>query len=104
MDRDDIAEIGFDEQGRLFLKPLTASFPYIDREAMGISWDDQAHCLCAPPPPGSQAAPVAWWLRRLFAAARAQDCELRLAPETRLHNIPYALANEVNSVLMEHRA
>jgi hypothetical protein len=104
MDRDAIAEVGFDEQGRLYLMPLSASFPYVDREAMEISWDDHGHCLCAPPPPRSQIASPAWWLGKIFAAARAQDCELHLAPETRLRNIPYALTDEIRAVLGEHPA
>ena len=102
MDSDAIAEVGFDEQGRLYVVPLTVSFPYVDREALEISWDDLGHCLCAPPPPRSQLAPAVWWLRRILAAARAQDCELHLAPETRLRNIPYQLTDEINAVLREH--
>jgi hypothetical protein len=102
MNRDKIAEIGFDEQGRLYVMPLTVTFPYVYREAMEVAWDDEYHYLCAPPPPRSQLAPVGWWLRQIFAAARAQDCELHLAPETKLRNIPHQLVDEIKTVLREH--
>lgn len=101
MDRDAIAEVGFDEQGRLYVMPLTVTFPYVYREAMEVDWDDSGHYLCAPPPPRSQLAPAVWWLRRILAAARTQDCELHLAPETRLQNIPYQLVDEISAVLRE---
>ena len=104
MDRDEIAEIGIDEQGRLYVKPLTITFPYVYREAMEVAWNDDGHYLCAPPPPRFQLAPVGWWLRQIFAAAKTQNCELRLAPETKFRNIPHQLADEINTVLSEHHA
>ncbi len=104
MDRDEIAEVGFDEQGRLYVMPVTVTFPYVYREAMEVAWDDEGRYLCAPPPPRSQLAPVGWWLRQIFAAAKAQDCELHLAPETKLRNIPYQLEDEIKTALSERRA
>ncbi len=104
MDRDAIAVVGIDEQGRLYVMPLTVTFPYVYREAMEVHWDDDGHYLYAPPPPRSQLAPAVWWFRQIIAAARAQDCELHMAPETRWHNIPYQLMEEITSVLSERHA
>lgn len=104
MDRDEIAEVGFDEQGRLYVMPLTVTFPYVYREAIEVAWDAEGRYLCAPPPPRSQPAPVGWWLRQIFAAAQAQDCELYLAQKTILRNIPYQLEDEIKKVLSERHA
>lgn len=101
MDRDAIAEVGYDDQGRLYVMPLTVTFPYVFREPLEVEWDDIGRCLCAPPLPRSQLASAVWWLRRILAAARTQDCELHLAPETRLLNIPYQLVDEISAVLRE---
>lgn len=39
MATDSIAEIAIDEVGRLCVRPSTASFPFIWREAMEAHWD-----------------------------------------------------------------
>lgn len=93
MDRDAIAELGFDEQGRLYVKPLSVSFPYIDRATSEISWDDACQALCAPPPPRANGAPAVWWLGQILAVARAQDCALVATAETKFINVPYTLTD-----------
>ena len=40
---DTIAEVGIDEKRQLFVRPSTARFPYIYREALDIHWEPK-HC------------------------------------------------------------
>lgn len=99
MDKDSIAEIGVDEQGRLYVAPQTKAFPYIYREAMEIHWDDTNHYLFAPPPPRAELAQPIWWFQQIIAAAKEQACELRLAPDTKWHGISQQLREEIISAL-----
>lgn len=69
MDGDAIAEVGYDEQGRLYVMPLTVTFPYVFREPLEVDWDDIGHYLCAPPSPRSQLAPAAGVVPRALRAA-----------------------------------
>ena len=96
MDRDDISEIGIDNQGRLFVKPASRTFAYIYREAMEIHWDAAGRYLYAPAPASARNASLDWWYRRILAAAQEQGCELQFCPQTRLENCPY----EVRRALM----
>ena len=93
MNHDVISELGFDEQGRLYVKPLSVSFPYIDRAVSEICWDETSQTLCAPSPPRANGAPAVWWLSQILAAARAQDCALYANAETRFINVPYQLTD-----------
>lgn len=101
MDRDSIAEIGIDSQGRLYVVPLTKAFPYIYREAMEVHWDAIGHYLYAPPPPRTQRGPV-WWFHQILAAAKEQGCELQFGAETKWKNIPRPLMEEISSLGESH--
>jgi hypothetical protein len=48
MRTDAIAAIGIDEDGSLWVKPATATFPFIYREAMDVKWDAERLRLSAP--------------------------------------------------------
>ena len=99
MERDAISEIGIDDKGRLYVAPETKTFPYIYREAMEIHWDATGRYLFAPPPPRAQLATPIWWFQRILAAAREQSCELRFSSETKWHNIPDELKDEIVTFL-----
>ena len=43
-----IAAVWIDDGGSLWVKPATATFPYIYREAMEVPWDAERLCLSAP--------------------------------------------------------
>lgn len=101
MDRDAIAEIGIDAQGRLYVSPLTKTFPYIYREAMEVYWDATGRYLHAPPPPRAQRG-VIWWFRQILAAAKEQGCELQIEPETKWKNISHELKEEISSLGEPH--
>jgi len=45
---------------------------------MAIKWDEAGGYLCAPPPPWSGSATVAWWFQRIiFAANEAKFSQYR---------------------------
>lgn len=97
MDTDEIAEVGVDDHQRLYVKPSKASFPYIYREAMEVHWDSEGKLLYAPPPPRALLAEPLWWFERIISAAKAQDCCLVVSQNTRWHQVPPALRNQIES-------
>jgi len=50
MQTDLIEAVGIDESGSLWVKPATATFPYIYREAMEVHRDAERACLYSPKP------------------------------------------------------
>jgi hypothetical protein len=42
---DSIEEIGIDDEGRLYIKPASQTFPLIYREAMEVHWNSERRCL-----------------------------------------------------------
>lgn len=50
MRTDTIVAVGIDEDGSLWVRPATATFPYIYREAMGVHWDAGRRRLFSPKP------------------------------------------------------
>ena len=104
MHHDAIAEIGIDDKGCLYVTPLTKTFPYVYREAMEINWHDKGHYLHAPPPPRAQLAQPITWFWQILDAAKAQGCELHLKPETKWHNIPIQLREEISAATGEPHA
>lgn len=99
MERDAISEIGIDDKGRLYVAPETKTFPYIYREAMEVHWNETRRYLFAPPPPRAQLAMPIWWFQRILAAAREQACELYFSSETKWHNVPVELKDEIVTFL-----
>ena len=79
MQTDTIEAVGIDEQGSLWVKPATATFPYIYREAMEVHWDAKRLCLYSPKP--REWSYIAWF-KHIKAAAREQGIELKLGKTT----------------------
>ena len=79
MRTDRIEALGIDEGGSLWVKPATATFPYVYREAMEVHWDAERLCLYSPRP--RQGSFVAWF-NQIRDAARQQGVELELGPKT----------------------
>src|SRR5450830_1756627 len=95
----EIAEIGVDDKGQLYVAPKTKTFLYIYREAMEIHWNNEGRYLFAPSPPRANLAKPIWWFNQIMAAAKKQSCELRITPETKWHNVPQQLKEEIVSAL-----
>lgn len=82
---DEIEEVGIDGDGRIYVRPRTAEFPYIYREAMEVHRDG-ARCR----PHG--ALPRQWchaeWLEQILKAAAEQGCSLKFTSKTTWINRP----------------
>ncbi len=84
MRTDTIEEIGIDDGGALWIKPATATFPYIYREAMDVHWDAERLHLHSPKPRDWSYVD---WFKQIRAAAYEQGVELRLEQTTSWLNI-----------------
>ena len=80
MRQDPIAQIEIGSDGRLYVAPTSASFPYIWREAMEVHWDSERRSLYAPPP---REWSRARWLRQVLDAARTEGIDLQVTDETK---------------------
>ncbi|MEM9997465.1 MAG: hypothetical protein AAF809_07155 [Bacteroidota bacterium] len=79
-----IAEVGIDEQRRLYLKPTTLTFTHIYREAAGIRWDRELGCLYSQVP---QKWTYLQWFQRI-AEVTKHVCGWEFTPSTKWANIP----------------
>ena len=79
MQTDTIEAIGIDQEGRLWVKPATTSFPYIYREAMEVHWDVERHCLYSPTP--REWSYVAWF-KQIICGAHYQGVDLKIGQTT----------------------
>jgi hypothetical protein len=91
---DQIAEIGIDVGGSLYVKPRNERFLYIYREAMEVHWDVHNRRLYSPKPRD-------WsyfrWYRQILAAAKEQGTVLEITAETVWTDIPEPLRIEIES-------
>jgi len=92
METDSIAEVGIDEQERLYIHPSVAIFPYIYREAVEVHWEPTRRCLYSPKP---REWTYLMWFQHIIGAAALQSCELRLTSSTVWINIPPDLQAEI---------
>ena len=95
---DSIEEIGIDDKNRLYLKPSSAAFPMIYREALEVHWNEELKYLYG-------AEPRKWnhfdWYQHILSAASIQGCRLRISPTVSWVNISSDLQAQI---LGEHRA
>jgi hypothetical protein len=87
-----LAEIGIDDERRLYLKPSKASFPMIYREAMGVRWNSERGYLYG-------GVPRKWsyldWYHQILTAALKQGCKLSLSSGVSWVNVPPALRAQI---------
>jgi hypothetical protein len=93
MTSDKIIEIGIDDKGRIFVKPLTEQFEFIYRDASVINWDNEERFLYSPKP--IELTYFDWFRQILFAAKGEYGCELIVTSETKWTNIPDELKNQI---------
>ena len=84
---DDIAELGIDEQDRLYVVPASERFPMIYREAMEVNWDPSRNALYSPKP---REWSYSDWLTQIVSAAHSQGVELKLSASTKWNGITAA--------------
>ena len=97
MQTDAIKAVGIDDHGSLWVKPATASFPYIYREAMEVNWDTEEQRLFSPKPrefPDLDFSRFDWF-RQIVAAAREQGVELIVIETTEWSNIESDLRTKI---------
>ena len=94
METDTIDALGIDDNGLLWVKPHSAKFPYIYREAMEVSWDQQRCRLYSPKP---REWSYVEWFSQIRKAAQEQGVDLRLSSATEWTNIPNDLCAAFNS-------
>ncbi len=79
MRTDTIEAVGIDERGSLWVKPATAAFAHIYREAMEVHWDAERGCLYSPKP---REWSYVDWFRQIIRAVHYQGFELALKQST----------------------
>ena len=94
MTTDSIAEVGIDEQERLYVRPATAAFPYIYREAVEVHWEPGRHHLYSPKP---REWSYLRWFQQIISAAELQAYDLRLTNSTAWSNVSSDLRAEIES-------
>jgi hypothetical protein len=89
---DDIIKIEVDRKGRLIVKPATAKFLMIYREALEVCWDSEFNFLYTP-------KPKKWsyldWYKQIRLGAHRQGVELITSKKTEWINIPDDLQQEM---------
>jgi hypothetical protein len=80
MQTDTIEAIGIDEGGSLWVKPATATFPYIYRAGKEVHWDVEHLRLCSPRP--REWSYAAWFRQIRDAAVGEYGVELKLTQST----------------------
>lgn len=90
--QDEIEEIGIDDESRLYIKPSSAAFPMIYREAMEVHWNKNTKSLYG-------GIPRQWshfdWYKQIIKGASIQGCLLKLSAQTKWVNIPQELKAEI---------
>ena len=95
MTRDTIAEVGIDEEHRLFVRPSSTTFPYVWRAAMEVYWDEKRNRLFSPKP--KEWSYVDWFNQIIWAAADEYETWLRLTPETAWTGLSDELRTQMQS-------
>ncbi len=85
MDRDPIARVEIDGEGRLHVVPATQEFPLIYRSGIEINWDSQLGSLISPKP---RVWPYTRWFEQILAAASLEyGCNLFITDDTVWANV-----------------
>jgi hypothetical protein len=85
MDRDLIARVEIDGEGRLHVVPTNQEFPLIYRAGMEVSWDQNLRSLHSPKP--RDWSYTRWFGQILAAAAQEYGYELYVTHDTTWVNI-----------------
>lgn len=93
MAQDSIAEVGIDEEGRLYVRPASTSFDHIYRAAMEVNWDASTRRLFGPQP--REWSYLNWFKQIISAAADEYGVALRLSPDTGWTAVPPTLRAEI---------
>ncbi len=95
MTSEDIAEVGIDATGSLYVKPKRQSFPSIYRAAMDVRWDPATERLFAPKP--REWSYAEWFRQILHAVAQEYQVALLLGPTTGWFDVPAAVRSDIEA-------
>jgi len=98
---DIIKIIGIDDEGRLYVTPLSQSLPMIYREAVDVHWNKEKKHLYSPKP---RKWNYVQWYEQIISAAKLQGVSLVLSEETEWKNIPEELMNEIMGLLSSNES
>jgi hypothetical protein len=94
MRTDAIEAVGVEDDGSLWVKPATTTFPYIYREAMEVHWDAKRLRLYSPKP---REWSYVDWFRQIRNAAREQGVRLTLEQTTSWLNVDADLQQAITT-------
>ena len=86
MNSEGIAEVGVDEQGRIYIRPVGIEFGQIYRAAMEVQWDEERGRLYSPVPRKWSLAQ--WYTQIVAAAADEYGVALERNSETKWNDVP----------------
>ena len=88
-----IAEVGMDDEGKVFVRPVSGSFEYIYRAGMEIYWNESTKRLSHP---AQRDWSPARWVRQIVAAMASEyHVLLELTDETVWSNVSHDLCAEI---------
>ena len=97
MKKEQIAEIGVDASGRLYVTPANGSYPFIYRSGMEVNWDEKGKFLFSPKP---KEKTYAWWFKHILSAVSGEyGVSLVITSNTRWQNIEAKLKEEILQIL-----
>lgn len=96
MTQDTIAEVGIDEEGRLYVRPLTSSFEHIWRAAMDVNWDASKRRLFGARP--REKTYVDWFRQIVAAPADEYGTVLNLTTDTAWSNVPTSIRLKIEAL------
>lgn len=88
-----MAEVGIDDQQRVFVRPASGDFEHIYRAAMEVYWDPATGRLSHPAP--RNWTPIQWFRQIIAATADEYGIHLELTDETIWSNVPADLRSEI---------
>jgi len=95
MVEDQIAEIGIDHDGRLYVRPIGRTFPYIYRAAMEVGWDPVRGVLFSPKP---RECSYRDWFRQILAAVTDEyGIRLTVGPRAIWSNVSDELRKQIET-------
>ncbi len=90
-----IAEVGIDDERRVFIRPASGDFEHIYRAAMEVYWDRATERLSHPAPRGWTALQ---WFRQIIAAmADEYGVQLRPTDKTIWSNVSADLRADIEA-------
>ena len=92
-DKDNIIEIGIDDNERLFIKPENATFPLIYRTATEVHWDDKHKFLYSPKP--NEWTYLDWYKQIIGVVETECSYKLILTDSTQWKNISDDLKKQI---------